>query len=144
MTARTSSTGVDYLDALLGGLIPGDNVAWQVDSGAPVEFFTQSFLKAAAATDSSIIFVSFSHSPQSIIRRYVSEDQMPLGAVAVYTFVQKLRVGLQQIMAGSRNFSLPSISRDDLIALTREASDVSGIPYVMEAGLEVAESILDS
>ena len=30
-----------------------------------------------------------------------------------------------------------------LIALTREAADVSGIPYVMEAGLHEAEAILD-
>ena len=69
---------------------------------------------------------------------------IPLGAVAVYTFVQKLRTGLQQLMAGSRNFSLSTISRNDLIALTREAADVSGIPYVMEAGLDEAEAILDS
>ena len=69
---------------------------------------------------------------------------IPLGAVAVYTFVQKLRTGLQQLMAGSRNFSLSTISRNDLISLTREAADVSGIPYVMEAGLDEAEAILDS
>jgi len=46
-------------------------------------------------------------------------DDLPLGAIAVYTFVQKLKTGLQQIMAGSRNFSVPAISRGDLIALTR-------------------------
>ncbi|KPK63928.1 MAG: glutamate synthase [Planctomycetes bacterium SM23_32] len=71
-------------------------------------------------------------------------DQMPLGGIAVYTFIQKLRTGLQQIMAGSRNFSVSTISRDDLIALTREAAQVSGIPYVMEAGLDAAEVILDN
>jgi len=70
--------------------------------------------------------------------------EIPLGAVAVYTFVQKLRTGLQQLMAGSRNFSVSTISRADLIALTREAAEVSGIPYVMEAGLDEAETILDS
>ncbi len=69
--------------------------------------------------------------------------EMPLGAIGVYTFAQKLRVGLQQLLAGSRNFSVPTISRSHLIALTREAADVSGIPYVMEAGLHEAEAILD-
>ena len=69
--------------------------------------------------------------------------EIPLGAIGVYTFAQKLRVGLQQLLAGSRNFSVPTISRSDLIALTREAADVSGIPYVMEAGLHEAEAILD-
>ncbi|MHC4480191.1 MAG: glutamate synthase-related protein, partial [Planctomycetota bacterium] len=71
-------------------------------------------------------------------------DGMPLGAVAVYTFVQKLRTGLQQIMAGSRNFTVSTISRGDLVALTREAAEVSGIPYVMEAGLDEAEAVLDN
>jgi len=71
-------------------------------------------------------------------------DRMPLGAVAVYTFIQKLKTGLQQIMAGSRNFSVSVISRADLIALTREAADISGIPYVMEAGLDEAEKILSA
>ena len=68
---------------------------------------------------------------------------MPLGAVGVYTFCQKLRVGLQQLMAGSRNFSLATISRRDLMALTEEAARVTGIAYVMDAYREEAEAILD-
>ncbi|MHC4788028.1 MAG: sigma 54-interacting transcriptional regulator, partial [Planctomycetota bacterium] len=50
---------------------------WQVDSGAPVEFYIKSFLRRAAAGDNSILFVSFSHSPQSIISRYVTDDLLP-------------------------------------------------------------------
>jgi hypothetical protein len=69
--------------------------------------------------------------------------KMPLGAVGVYTFVEKLRVGLQQIMAGSRNFRLSTISRSDVLALTEEAAKVSGIPYVMEAYREEAETIIN-
>ena len=63
--------------------------------------------------------------------------------MAVYTLAQKLRTGLQQFMAGSRNFSVPAIGRRDLVALTREAAEVSGLPYVMEAGLEEAQAILE-
>ncbi|KKK73769.1 hypothetical protein LCGC14_2890480, partial [marine sediment metagenome] len=36
-------------------------------------------------------------------------EEMPLGAIAFYTFADKLKVGLQQLMAGSRNFSVPSV-----------------------------------
>jgi glutamate synthase domain-containing protein 2 len=71
-------------------------------------------------------------------------NAMPLGAIAVYTFAQKLRTGLQQLMAGSRNFSVPTIGRKDLVCLTREAAEVSGIPYVMDAGLNDAEAILSA
>ena len=49
---------------------------------------------------------------------------------------------LQQIMAGSRNFSLKTISRNDLMALTEEASKVSGIPYVMDAYADEALTVL--
>jgi hypothetical protein len=50
---------------------------------------------------------------------------------------------LQQIMAGSRNFRLSTISRKDLMSLTEEAAQVSGIPYVMNAYQQEAEAILD-
>jgi len=64
--------------------------------------------------------------------------------VPLYTFGQKLRTGLQQLMAGSRNFRLSTISRSDLMALTEEAAKITGIPYVMDAYREDAEKILDS
>ena len=69
-------------------------------------------------------------------------SEIPLGAVAIYTHTQKLRTGLQQIMAGSRNFRLSTISRSDLMALTEEASRVSKIPYVMEARYDEAMKVL--
>ncbi len=67
---------------------------------------------------------------------------IPLGALGIYTLCQKLKLGLQQIMAGSRNFRLSTISRRDLMALTQEAAQVSGIPYVMDAYRQEAEEIL--
>jgi hypothetical protein len=69
-------------------------------------------------------------------------QELPLGAVGLYSYVDKLRIGLQQLMAGSRNFQLSTISREDLIALTEEAARVSGIPYVMEAYREEAMTII--
>jgi len=59
--------------------------------------------------------------------------EIPMGAVGIYTYAQKFRTGLQQLMAGSRNFRLSTMSRNDLMALTEDASAVSGIPHVMEA-----------
>ncbi len=67
---------------------------------------------------------------------------IPLGAVGIYTFSQRIKVGLQQLMAGSRNFKLSTISRNDLMALTEDASKVSGIPYLMDAYRKEAEKIL--
>ncbi len=76
--------------------------------------------------------------------KYGSEiKNIPLGAIGIYTFCQKIRIGLQQLMAGSRNFTLSTISRKDLMALTEEAAKISGIPYVMDAYREEAEEILE-
>jgi len=69
--------------------------------------------------------------------------ELSLGAIGIYTFTDKLRTGLQQLMAGSRNFRLSTISRNDLMALTEEAAKVSGIPYVMDAYREEAERIIE-
>lgn len=70
-------------------------------------------------------------------------ENIPLGAVALFTFSRKMAIGLQQLMAGSRNFRLSTISRSDLMALTEDAAKVSGIPYVMDSYREEAERILD-
>jgi len=71
-------------------------------------------------------------------------QQMPAGAIGIYTFVDKLKVGLQQLMAGSRNFCLSTIGRKDIFALTEEAAKVSGIPYIMDAYRQQAEAIIDA
>jgi glutamate synthase domain-containing protein 2 len=79
------------------------------------------------------------------LHEYYGDDlkDIPLGALGIFTFVQKMQIGLQQLMAGSRNFSLSTMSRDDLMALTEEAAKVSGIAYVMDAYRQKAEDILD-
>jgi glutamate synthase domain-containing protein 2 len=69
---------------------------------------------------------------------------IPLGAVGIYSFAQKLKIGLQQLMAGTRNFRLSTISRKDIMCLTEEAAKVSGIPYIMQAYREEAEAVLNA
>lgn len=86
------------------------------------------------------IFVCY----EELAKKYGNDmKDIPLGAVGIYSFVQKIKVGLQQLMAGSRNFRLNTISRDDLMCLTEEAAKVSGIPYVMDAYRKEAEAILN-
>jgi glutamate synthase domain-containing protein 2 len=68
--------------------------------------------------------------------------KIPAGAIGLYSYIDRLRQGLQQLMAGSRKFALEYITRDDLVALTREAADISSIPYVMESDREEVDRIL--
>jgi glutamate synthase domain-containing protein 2 len=69
-------------------------------------------------------------------------DALPPGAIGIYSYIDRLRQGLQQLMAGERKFALQYIERDDLVALTREAADVSGISYVMDSDKEEIDKIL--
>lgn len=69
-------------------------------------------------------------------------EKLPWGAIAMYTFIDRLKLGLQQLMAGARKFEIKYLERNDLVALTKEASEVTGIPYVMEADMEEAQKIL--
>jgi hypothetical protein len=71
-------------------------------------------------------------------------NELPLGAIGIFTVVQKMQIGLQQLMADSRNFRLGTIERNHLMSLTEECAKVTGIPYVMDAYAKEAQTILDS
>jgi hypothetical protein len=45
-------------------------------------------------------------------------------------------------MCGARKFAVEHISRDDIAALTPEASKISGIPLVSDLDAEEVEKIL--
>jgi glutamate synthase domain-containing protein 2 len=80
------------------------------------------------------------------VKNLVGADEMkniPLGAVGIYSYSERIRVGLQQLMAGARCFSLPAISRRELMSLTDECARVTGIPYLMDAYREEAMEILN-
>ena len=69
-------------------------------------------------------------------------ENLPTGALGIYTYGEKFKTGLQQLLAGSRNFSLSTISRKDIMALTEEASKITGISYIMDAYKREAKKIL--
>ncbi len=137
---KALAMGAPYVKAVCMGrslMIPGmvgKNIAnWLKEDNLPPT------VSAYGKTEKEI-FVCY----EELLERYGKEmKDIPLGAVGIYSFVQKLRVGLQQLMAGSRNFRLSAISRNDLMALTEDAAKVSGIPYVMDAYRKEAEAILN-
>jgi glutamate synthase domain-containing protein 2 len=69
-------------------------------------------------------------------------QKIPLGAIAMYTYCDRLKAGLQQLMAGARKFGLDHLDRGDLVALTRGAAEVTDIPYVMDCDAEEVDLIL--
>ena len=94
----------------------------------------------------------FGSTPEEIFVNYedvqniVGKDEIkniPLGAIGIYSYSEKIKVGLQQLMAGARCFNVGAITRQELMSLTEECAKVTGIPYLMDAYREEAMKILE-
>jgi len=88
------------------------------------------------------VFVSSTH-----LKELVGKDEfekLPTGAIGLYTYYERLAQGLQQLMCGSRKFDVDLINRDDIVSLTPECADISGIQYIMDCDKEEVEEILGS
>ncbi|MDR0434351.1 MAG: FMN-binding glutamate synthase family protein, partial [Gracilibacteraceae bacterium] len=67
---------------------------------------------------------------------------IPLGAIGIYSYADKIKVGLQQLMAGARKFNLATLTRRELMSLTEECAKITGIPYLLDCYREEALAIL--
>lgn len=67
---------------------------------------------------------------------------IPYGAIAIWTFVDKIGAGLQQLLAGARRFSVGAIAREDLMAANRETEAEIGIPFMTTALEDRARQVL--
>lgn len=63
------STGIEYLDHLLGGLKIGDNVVWEADAGAYIDLFVEKFSQHSLSDGHNLVYVSFNKSPATIIKK---------------------------------------------------------------------------
>ncbi|MFC1653191.1 GAF domain-containing protein, partial [Planctomycetota bacterium] len=70
MSENRLTTGIEEIDRLIGGILRGDNLVWEVDSGAPIAEFVSSFVSSCETGDVPIIYVSFNRSPQTITDAY--------------------------------------------------------------------------
>ncbi len=81
------------------------------------------------------------------VKNKVGKDEMkniPFGAIAMYTYTDKLKCGFQQFMAGARRFNVSEMTREDLISSNRETQELTGIPFMTEALNDQALKILNS
>jgi glutamate synthase domain-containing protein 2 len=71
-------------------------------------------------------------------------NDLPTGAMGLYSYFKRLSQGVRQLMAGNRKFALGYITRDDIAALTQDAANISDIPYILDVDKEEVEKILKS
>jgi hypothetical protein len=70
-------------------------------------------------------------------------EKLPTGAIGLYTYYERLAQGLCQLMCGSRKFTLDYVSRNDIVSLTKDAAEISGIPFVMDVDKKEVDQILN-
>jgi len=68
MTTKISS-GISYLDHLLGFLKTGDNVIWEVEAGTYIEIFLQRFIEHNLKNGYKVVYVGFNVSPSTLTKR---------------------------------------------------------------------------
>lgn len=139
---KALALGAPFVKAVCMGraiMIPGmvgKNIAkWLKDDSLP---------RTVSAFGSTVeeIFVNYED-----VGDLVGKDELkniPLGAIGIYSYSNKLRVGLQQLMAGARCFNVPAITRNELLSLTKDCAEITKIPFVMESYRDEAMEILSS
>ena len=81
------------------------------------------------------------------LEKRLGKDEMkniPYGAIAFCTLMDKLSCGLQQLMAGARKFRLDQVQRGDIFAGNRETAQETGILHMADANDQSAKKILNS
>jgi transcriptional regulator with XRE-family HTH domain/KaiC/GvpD/RAD55 family RecA-like ATPase len=63
------SSGISYIDHLLGFLKTGDNVIWEVEAGTYIEIFLQRFIEHNLKSGYKVVYVSFNISPSTLTKR---------------------------------------------------------------------------
>jgi hypothetical protein len=93
----------------------------------------------------------YRNSPEEIFAGYydvkdrVGSDEIkniPYGAIAMWTFADKLAAGLQQLLAGARKVSLNTITRKEIFSANRETESETKIPFITDVQDSVAKNLL--
>ena len=94
------------------------------------------------STDPNKFFVMASDLQDRFPKAKLGKD-IPWGAVGLYTYFDRMAIGLKQLMAGSRKFKLENLARDDICALSEYASKVTGIETFDSMSARVMPGILE-
>ena len=69
MNENECSTGIEYLDHLMGELRIGDNVVWETDAGSFIDLFVDRFSNHSLTIGHNLVYISFNRSPATIVKK---------------------------------------------------------------------------
>jgi len=136
---KALSLGAPYVKAVgmarspLAAAMVGKTIGGRIDDGQ-IPVYVERF-----GSSRDEIFVT---APELRRRFGARFDELPSGAIGVYTYFKRLSQGLRQMMAGARKFTLEYTSRNDIASLTKEVADISGIPFITDVDKEEVQKIL--
>ncbi|MBM3292939.1 MAG: FMN-binding glutamate synthase family protein [Candidatus Aminicenantes bacterium] len=136
---KALSLGAPYVKAVgmarspLAAAMVGKTIGRRIDEGQ-IPVYVERF-----GNSREEIFVTAPELKRKYGKRF---ENLPPGAMGVYSYFKRLDQGLRQLMAGNRKFALSYITRDDIASLTKEASDISGIPYILDVDKDEVSQIL--
>jgi transcriptional regulator with PAS, ATPase and Fis domain len=64
------TTGNAEVDRAIGGVVAGDNLVWEIDSGVAGDSFISGFVRSCEHDGVPVVYVSFNRSPQTIATKY--------------------------------------------------------------------------
>jgi len=136
---KALSIGAPYVKAVgmarspLAAAMVGKTIGKRIDEGQ-IPVYVERF-----GNSREEIFVTAPELKRKYGKRF---EDIPAGALGVYSYFKRLDQGLRQLMAGNRKFALSYITRDDIAALTKDAADISGISYVLDVDKDEVSKIL--
>jgi hypothetical protein len=72
---------------------------------------------------------------------YDNAQELPTGAVGVYSFINRIAAGMKQLMALNRKFDIKYIDRSDIFPLTDLAAQVTGLDTYEDVYVRELENI---
>jgi pyruvate, water dikinase len=96
ITDRALSTGLPSFDHVIRGLLPGDNVVWQVDAGDSYAAFVRPFYESALRSGRTVVYFRFASHPALVpndsgieVHAFRPEDGFEEFIDQVHTVIEK-------------------------------------------------------
>ncbi|MFA6149276.1 MAG: PEP/pyruvate-binding domain-containing protein [bacterium] len=98
---KTPSTGLPGLDRVFTGLLPGDNIVWQVDAVEEYRPFVDPFVRGAIARGKRLVYFRFARHPELVPRGIGAEIHTLHPEVGFETFTSRIHKVIEEAGRGT-------------------------------------------
>ena len=99
--SETLSTGLPGLDRVFTGILPGDNIVWQVDAVEDYRPFVDPFVRDAVARGKRLVYFRFARHPELVPRGIGAEIHTLHPEVGFETFTARIHKVIEEAGRGA-------------------------------------------